>query len=280
MPIWVFWVSAGVGMALLVALAYWQIDIAEGAYLGQPMVTWLYDLTARRYDAIKSFDPNMETIFLGYPLAEALRQIPDALVLDIATGTARLPITLLAQPTFRGQIVGVDASRRMLEVAAEKTRGNEHRLTLIWRSAAHLPFPGGTFDAVTCLEMLEFTPNPAGQLAEAVRVLRPGGLLVTTRRRGANARLMPGKSFSPESLRALLERLGVERVEIEPWQVEYDLVWGVRCGQSARPGSHLTDVLICPRCDTIAWVEGHGMLGCQMCGAAYVVKDGVIEMNY
>jgi SAM-dependent methyltransferase len=49
-------------------------------------------------------------------------------------------------------------------------RGNAH----------HLPFPDGAFDVVIASEILEHIPDDASAIAEAVRVLRPGGRLAVT----------------------------------------------------------------------------------------------------
>lgn len=43
-----------------------------------------------------------------------------------------------------------------------------------------LPFPDGCFDRVIAAEVLEHVPDDRGMLAEAVRVLKPGGLLAVT----------------------------------------------------------------------------------------------------
>jgi SAM-dependent methyltransferase len=277
MPSWVVWalVCGPLGLA---ALAYWHLVVTEGAYLGQGVVTWLYDRYAPRYDAIKHYDPDAEAYYLGRPLADALRGYPAPVVLDIATGTARLPLTLLGQPTFAGRIIGLDHSRRMLDIAASKTAGYGGRAAYIWRDAASLPFPDAVFDAVSCLEMLEFTPDPVRQMREAVRVLRPGGILLTTRRRGLSAWLMPGRTHSRREFSAILRSLGLSHVEILTWQVEYDLVWAVRAGSSARRAPHLTEILLCPRCGSTGWLESADTLECDTCSSVYPVLPGHVVL--
>jgi ubiquinone/menaquinone biosynthesis C-methylase UbiE/uncharacterized protein YbaR (Trm112 family) len=262
-------------------LVYWQLVIAEGTYLGRRVVIWLYDLTAQRYDHIKKFNPDDEAVFLGRPLAGALRGQVAPLVLDVGTGTGRLPLALFEQPTFQGRVIGLDASRRMLALAAEKTRGRRNRLDLLWDDAGRLPFAEATFDAVTCLEVLEFTPDPLAQLAELVRVLRPGGLLLTTRRRGPEAFLIPGKTYRRDDFAALLRRMGLEQVSIEAWTTDYDLAWSVRAGEQDLAGMGggrpLIEVLCCPRCGRIELAHDDDLL-CAACGARYPMRDGVVEL--
>jgi len=213
---------------LLLALAlilYWLLVITEGAYLGPRVVAWLYDLSASRYDAVKQFDPNDENYFLALPLLRALNDVRAPIVLDVATGTGRLPLALLRQSGFRGQVIGLDLSRQMLHLAQHKARRQGLRLCLIRQDAARLPFADGSFDAVTCVEALEFLADPQESLEEMARVLRPGGVLLVTNRVNWEARLMPGKAFSGPVLRVLLESLGLTRIEIRRWQECYDLVW-------------------------------------------------------
>ena len=216
---------AGVGWLL-----HWLLIRTEGVFLGRRVVVWLYDLAATRYDAIKQYDPDTESAFVAWPLRRRLKGQPAPLVLDVATGTGRLPYFLLTEPEFDGRVVGLDASAGMLRHAAAKLAPFGNRAALVRQSALDLPFPGATFDAVTCLEALEFLPDDAAALREIVRVLQPGGVLLTTRRQGPEAGYFLGRARSRDELEALLASLGLSDVRSQPWQVEYELVWAVKPG--------------------------------------------------
>ncbi|HEY75390.1 MAG TPA: class I SAM-dependent methyltransferase [Thermoflexia bacterium] len=274
------WALVVGGVLLLAGLLYWQLVIAEGTYLGPRVVTFLYNLVAPTYDEIKQFDMACEQWFLGLPLARALETVPAPLVLDVGTGTGRLPRALLFQPAFQGRVIGLDLSRRMLTEAARRLRPYGEQVSLIWQDAQVLPFPDDTFDAVTCLEVLEFTPRPRAVLRELVRVLRPGGVLLISNRIGRDAALLPGRAFPRPVLEQVLENLLLEDIQIRPWQEDYDLVWALKRGEPRGGGVRpLEEILRCPACQ-------HGPLSlereayrCAGCGREYpVAKDGVIEM--
>ncbi len=263
------------------AILYWQIILAEGALIGQWLVTWLYDIAAPRYDSIKQFEGDIEAHYLGGPLASALSDQPAPLLLDVGSGTGRLPDTLLNQPTFQGKIICVDASRPMLVRGARKlSKFSPARVGFILRDAIHLPFADETFDTVTCLEMLEFTPAPAQQIAELLRTLRPGGLLVITRRRAVSPMLMPGKIHDEQGFANLLYRAGCERVEVQPWQVDYDLFWAWKPGMKVSGSRPMLEVLRCPACATTGfWEDQNHAILCATCGAQYERRDDVINMR-
>ncbi|HIE38798.1 MAG TPA: class I SAM-dependent methyltransferase [Anaerolineales bacterium] len=274
------WILLLVSLALLVVLVYWQLIIAEGTYLGSRAVALLYDWAAPTYERIKQFDPAYEQWFLGLPLAQALEPIPAPLVLDVGTGTGRLPRALLFQPRFRGRVVGLDISRRMLAQAARLTRPHAGRVTLIWQDARTLPFLDAAFDAVTCLEVLEFTTDPTGVLRELVRVLRPGGVLLVSNRVGPDAPLLPGRAFPRLVFETLLASLPLEEVQVRSWQVDYDLAWAVKAGVPQGGGVRpLPEILRCPACGHNPLPMRAGAYRCAECGQAYpVAEDGVIEM--
>ena len=218
-------------LLLLVALGllfYWLLIVTEGVYLGRRFVVWLYDLTAHHYDAIKQFDEGVEQFFVVRPLLRTLSHHPAPLILDVATGTGRLPLFLLETPTFNGRVIGLDASAKMLGYAARKLRPFGHRAALVQQTADALPFATNTFEAISCLESLEFFPDDVAALCEMVRVLRPGGTLLVTRRRGWEAKTFLGRYHSQEDFEGLLVSLGLNGVQTQPWQVDYDLVFAFK----------------------------------------------------
>ncbi len=225
-----FWLPLLLATAVLALLLYWLFITTEGVYLGRRVVVWLYDITAHKYDGIKEFDPDAEQFFLIRPLLVRLRRVPNPLVLDVATGTGRLPGFLLDAPTFNGRVVGLDASEKMLQLAGEKLRPYGHRASLVQQVADRLPFPHDQFDLVTCLEALEFFPSDTAALREMVRVLKPGGTLLVTRRKGSEAKLFVGRYRNVAQFEAVLTELGLEEVHTNPWQMDYDQVFGKKPG--------------------------------------------------
>lgn len=259
-------------------LLWWLLVTTEGVYLGRRVVIWLYDLYAGRYDKIKEFEPAYEHILLAQPILGYIAPHQSPLVLDVATGTGRLPDALLDHTHFHGRIIGVDLSRRMLEKAAEKLSTDGERVTLVWAPAEKLPFDDDTFDVVTCLESLEFMGNPIDVLGEIARVLRPGGLLLITNR--INAAYMPGKVFTDEQLTKTLHDCDITDVEIEPWQEDYKRVWGMKDGDvlpiGARPS---IEVLRCPKCGGCFVMEHDHLWHCERNHHPLNIgQDGIVDL--
>ena len=257
------WLIAGAAVAFLALVLWWLLIKTEGVYLGRGVVVWLYDVYAGRYDNIKEYDPFNEDVYLAQPILQRMPHVRAPLVLDVATGTGRVPLALLEQPTFQGRIIALDLSRKMLTEAAPKLAPYNGRAVLMHQPAEALPFPDDTFDMVTCLEALEFMMHPVAVLHEMVRVLRPGGLLVLTNRQGLDARLMPGKTFSHTRLEHILrDDLGLEHVQIQLWQVDYRLVWANKPGHLKPAGPlPLEEVWQCPHCGAVEMVAVNGAKG-------------------
>jgi ubiquinone/menaquinone biosynthesis C-methylase UbiE len=279
--IWV-WVLASLAFLMLVAVLYWQLVIAEGTYLGPRVVAWTYDLVASRYDAVKQFKPRDESWFVARPLLQALGGVERPLVLDVATGTGRLPLALLREHfgATGGRIVGLDLSRGMLRRARAKLGPYGEQVWLVWQDASHLPFGDELFDGVTCLESLEFMPEPLDVLAEMVRVLAPGGTLLLTNRVGREARLLPGRAMARPAFKAALAAHSLHQIELRPWQVNYDLATarkeGVPCGGGAE-NPDLVALMRCPACQG-ELVRGAAGMACPACGRAYPIREGILQL--
>jgi ubiquinone/menaquinone biosynthesis C-methylase UbiE len=99
-------------------------------------------------------------------------------ILDLGTGTARIPVELCLQaPSVR--VMAADASSEMLELARYHIEINHmlDRIQLHRTDAKKLVFGPGFFDAVISNSLVHHLPQSDAFFAEALRVLRPGGLL-------------------------------------------------------------------------------------------------------
>ncbi len=177
-------------------------------------------------------------------------------------------------------MIGLDYSRRMLNEAAAKLAPLDQRRALIYQPAQALPFSDNTFDAVTCLEALEFMPDPNAVIAELVRVTRPGGLILITNRKGFDARLMPGKTQPNAVIVAdLASRFTLNNVRAQAWQMDYALIWAFKPGKRTPAPDHALElVLRCPTCGQLMLRRGVDTLDCEACSARIPVgADGVID---
>lgn len=221
------WPWALVAAALVAALVYWLLVSTEGTYLGPRAVALLYDRTATRYDAIKQIRHVDEQVYIGLPLTERLSVYERPLVLDVATGTARVPLALMESSAFGGRAFGGDRSLGMLGEAARAT-ASWPQVELLRFDADALPFVDAAFEAVSCLEALEFFADGRRALAEFWRVLKPGGLVLLSNRVGPEAALFPGRISRRGRLEEVLRGMGYTHVATQRWQVHYDLVWAER----------------------------------------------------
>jgi ubiquinone/menaquinone biosynthesis C-methylase UbiE len=272
-----WWITlATVGVVGLVALAYWQLIVAEGTYLGSRVVAWTYDVVANRYDAIKQFEPRNESWYVAGPLLRELAGVEQPVLLDVATGTGRLPLALLRE-RFRGRIVGLDLSRGMLRQARRKLQPYGEQVSLIRHDACRLPFDDETFDAVTCLEALEFMPRPLEVLAEMRRVLAPGGTLLLTNRVGREAHLLPRRAIPRQAFEQHLAAYPLSVVEIRRWQVNYDLAIARKAGQrlARTEAPDPAALLCCPACAGRLQRRLVG-LSCLACERTYPIRNGVV----
>ncbi|MEX0679399.1 MAG: class I SAM-dependent methyltransferase [Pirellulales bacterium] len=134
---------------------------------------------ARDYDAMDHGEVNRRFAadFLAALSAAGLGD--DVEVLDLGTGTARIPIELCAQSP-EARVVAIDLAEEMLRLAAANVAraGLSRRIRFERQDAKRLPFDDGRFAAVMSNSIVHHIPEPAAVLAESLRVLRkPGGLI-------------------------------------------------------------------------------------------------------
>ena len=102
--------------------------------------------------------------------------LPPGDVLETACGTGLVTRHLRAHLDKTCSLVATDLTTTMLDYARQKLAA---LADIDWREAdmLHLPFEDGRFGAVVCGFGLMFAPDRLGALAEARRVLMPGGTL-------------------------------------------------------------------------------------------------------
>ncbi len=224
-----YWIIGAI--LLLIGLYYWLIILTEGVFLGRRLVVWLYDISAFRYDKVKDYELEDEQILVVEPILAGTRAVAPRL-LDVATGTGRVPYFLMEDGRFEGEIVAIDGSAKMLGYAikriGELSAESQSHISFHHENATPLPFEDNSFDVVTSLEALEFLPDDAAALREMVRVLRPGGFLMVTRRKEWEAYAFLWRYRSRENMQNLVEQMGMGRVQLLDWQSNYDLVIGYK----------------------------------------------------
>jgi ubiquinone/menaquinone biosynthesis C-methylase UbiE len=103
-------------------------------------------------------------------VADAVGLGPGTRLLDVGCGSGEFG----AHAAGRGAVVhGIDAAAPMIALAGAAVPGADLRVGTLER----LPWPDGAFDVVTGFNSFQFAPDMAAALAEAARVVRPGGRL-------------------------------------------------------------------------------------------------------
>jgi ArsR family transcriptional regulator len=138
---------------------------------------------------------------------------PFDLVVDFGTGTGRM-LALFAERARR--VEGIDLSHQMLTVARSKLeRAGAGNASVRHGDATATPYPDGCASLVIIHQVLHFLDDPGRALAEAARVLKPGGRLVVV-------------DFAPHTLEHLRtdhahRHLGVSEADLGRWAEKADL---------------------------------------------------------
>lgn len=140
----------------------------------------MFDRIAPRYDLLNHLLSFGQDFFWRRKVAKYLNSSSNGKleILDLATGTGDLLISLFRENRNITKAVGLDISENMLAICREKI--NSHKLTehisLVQADAAEIPFPEDSFDAVTIAFGIRNTADTFETLKEMHRILRPGGI--------------------------------------------------------------------------------------------------------
>lgn len=102
---------------------------------------------------------------------------PGERILDVGSGPGLLACAIGEAVGPHGEVLGVDTSRAMVASAGRRC-AHLPQVRFEVADACRLPVADQAFDAVACLQVLEFVADVAAALRECHRVLRPGGRLL------------------------------------------------------------------------------------------------------
>jgi len=155
------------------------VPFKDSAISKKEQVAEMFDKIAFRYDFLNRF------LSVGIDRGwrkKAIRELDDIRpksILDVATGTADMPVMMIKQ-LHPERITGIDISEGMLEWGKQKITALKlgNQISLETGDAEDIPFGDASFDAVTVAFGVRNFQNLEKGLSEMRRVLRPGGKLV------------------------------------------------------------------------------------------------------
>jgi SAM-dependent methyltransferase len=127
-----------------------------------------FDRASEYYDRTRSMSAEATAAVADLLASELAGRDP---VLEIGIGTGRIALPLAERGV---SVHGIDLSRNMLEVLRNKSVD----IPVAIADATRLPFHEKSFDAGLGCHVLHLIPNWRDALAELVRVIRPGGLVL------------------------------------------------------------------------------------------------------
>ncbi len=108
---------------------------------------------------------------------ESLDLVPGLQVLEVGCGGGQLAAHIAPSLGADGKYVGLDASEEQLD-AARTAFADVAVAEFVHGDATALPFDDGSFDRIVAINTLEYISDTAAVLAEARRILKPGGKMV------------------------------------------------------------------------------------------------------
>lgn len=161
-----------------------------------------FEAHAADWDKIRAF--HVDEADVEAAMGEMLGPGPFELFIDLGTGTGRI-LELFADRYAHG--LGVDLNQAMLAYARSKlARGGLDKAQVRHGDLYNLPVDESVASAVVMHQVLHFLSDPARAIAEASRVMAPGGRLLIV-------------DFAPHSIEELRERFAHERLGFDARQI-------------------------------------------------------------
>ena len=159
------------------ATAYGFEQVGEGEKQGR--VNGVFHSVAKRYDIMNdAMSLGVHRIWKDVMVTKAApSKTRPWRSLDVAGGTGDIAFRLIEASNRNASVTVLDINGSMLEVGAQraKQKGLADNVDFIEANAEELPFEDNTFDAYTVAFGIRNVPRMDHALAEAYRVLKPGG---------------------------------------------------------------------------------------------------------
>jgi 2-polyprenyl-6-hydroxyphenyl methylase / 3-demethylubiquinone-9 3-methyltransferase len=131
------------------------------------------DLAHRWWDPESEFKPLHQINPLRLDWIDRIADLAGKKVVDVGCGGGILAEGMASRGAF---VTGIDLSERALSVARLHLFESGLQITYTEISAENFASEMcGSFDVVTCMEMLEHVPDPASTVAACARLVKPGG---------------------------------------------------------------------------------------------------------
>jgi SAM-dependent methyltransferase len=176
----------------------------------------MWDEQAERFDAAADHglrDPLVRTAWTELLFTVLPR--PAARVADLGCGTGTLSL-LLATAGY--QVIGVDFSVGMIEIAKAKAAAADAEVGFIVGDAANPPLPVAAFDVILSRHVLWAMPDPQAALTRWVQLLRPAGRLILI-----EGRWSTGAGLTAEETTAMVRQL---RANVTVLPLTDSALWG------------------------------------------------------
>lgn len=140
------------------------------------MIADMFNRIAPTYDFLNRLLSFRQDVRWRVRAASWLPKSPKIRVLDLATGTGDLALTILKKRDNVSEVIGLDVAQKMLNIAESKKC--DARLHFGLGDACAIPYSDASFDVVTIAFGIRNVTNHLLALREMYRVLKPGGRLV------------------------------------------------------------------------------------------------------